>query len=80
MKSKAAIVVTVSVHVHMAGSPALAGISTSTALVGEDYSEVKLAESAVKRYRAAKAGMEVRVAEKKAMEAKQGQLFLEARA
>lgn len=75
MRAKTAIVVTVSVHVHLAACPKLAGISTSTTLVGEDYSEVKIAETAVGRYRAAKAGMETRVAEQKMIDAKQTKLF-----
>jgi hypothetical protein len=77
---KLAMVVTVSVHVHLAGTSGIVGLSTSSTLVGDDYSEVRLAENAVKRFRAAKAGMLVRLAEKRAIESRQQSLFAELQA
>lgn len=72
-----AFVVTVSVHVKLAGETGVSGISTSTVLCGENYPEVKVGESAIGRFRAAKAGMQVKWAEKRAIEARQGKLFEE---
>lgn len=60
---KTAIVVTVSVHVKLAGEPRICGISTSSTLTHVDYEELRVGETGIKRYRAALAGMLFRKAE-----------------
>ena len=74
---KRALVVTVSVHVHPAGDPKVSGISTMTVLVGEDYSEIRVGENAIGRYKAAKAMMEVRRAERDRIRRLQVPMFAE---
>jgi hypothetical protein len=67
--------VSVIVEVRPLGLAGVVGVSASSAAVGEDYADEQLAARAVKQFRAAKANMRERLADKRAAEARQAVLF-----